>query len=180
MPNHDPFRRLAGSHSFDGRAALLTLALFGVVLAAGGSSGAIDTARPAIGPGGSVVRASVGAEIAGLRGARSRTFSSARGTRTVRLFAAPVNVREGAAWRVADETLVERGESYESRSSPFEVELPKHLTEAVKVGEHGEDVAMTLEGARGAPRMTLSPATPKPCRGWTSAMPSPAISSRRS
>jgi len=96
-------------------------------------------------------------EVTTARTAQSRTFVRANGTRTTRLYAAPVNYQDGTgAWQKIDTTLVARaGATLTPAGVATPVSLPTALSAGpVTVTSGGGPVTFRLLGAGGAAAAT--------------------------
>jgi len=136
-----------------GLASLLALTSFSVS----------DAADP---PGTSDNRAALH-ELISLRTANSQTFERADGTRTLKVFPAPVNFRSpSGAWMKIDNRLLPSGEGLENAANAYRVTVPTDLGKgAVRVDRGGHWLSLTPRGAR-ASRVAVSGASARYDEVW--------------
>src|SRR5687768_1975835 len=111
---------------FAGRSRRVVVSMLAVsCLSAVAGLVAVSGATPAAPAGGSAP----GQEIAELRTRFSQTFETEHGTRVARVFAEPVNFRDGRGrWNRIDSDLVDAGGKLKPAASDLVLELPRRLT----------------------------------------------------
>jgi RHS repeat-associated protein len=102
-----------------------------------------------------------GREVVGRRTRTSKTWETDDGRFFTRVYAAPVNYRDGdGSWHAIDDTLTpasEAGYAFENRADRYRVRFPDNLgAEPVEVSEGGDAVGFKLRGADSAPVVSAS------------------------
>jgi hypothetical protein len=136
------------------RPALIAIAIAAaaalVWLVASSSASDDDASRGGVRRQGDVLR-----ELPELRTRASRTYSTGRGTRITRAYAAPVNYRAGGEWKPIDDDLVPSsttGVALENAANSYTLSLPDALDgRPVEVREGEDYVRFALDGAKGSP-----------------------------
>ena len=140
-----------------GRVRAVVVMLAGVLVVLGGDvSGAaaatVDLRLPDTASGRPGATTVLAREVVGLRTAESNTYEMPNGDRLARVYAAPVNYRDGHGdWQRIDDELVDTGTGrLGNAANRFDVGLPARMEDGpVRVTHGSASVSFSLEGAHG-------------------------------